>query len=208
MMQDLAKLFGPDERVGVSIFDRKWCFSPIKNAVADAAAKHAAGGPPESGATAESDFYGAGRRRLALAGMRVDEADETLVLGIPMTPGPRVVLRPSFAMTLGEVRAKVAGGSIRGQGTLVLEGSEIRLENVDIADGAALVVKAVNGAEVTVRNLRVENAGFELLPLSEAELANDDTPEYLRIRGYRIENRGALVHEFTEPGNYVVDGEA
>ena len=204
MMQDLAKLFGPDERVGVSVFDRRWCFSPIKNNVADAAAKHAAGGPPESGATAESDFYLAGRTRLSAAGMTIREAQETLILDIPMTPGPRVLLRPSFALTLEEVRSKISGGSISGEATLVLEG-DIRLENVEISDGAALVIKACKGAQVTVRELKVANDGFKLVRLTDAEMQSEGTPEYLRIRGYLIEDRGAKVYAFATPGAYLID---
>ncbi len=207
MMQDLAKLFGPDEKVGVSVFDRRWSFSANKNNVADAAAKHAAGGPPESGASAESDFYLAGRRKLAAAGMAVTEASDIEILAIPITPGPRIILRPSFAMTLEEVRSKISGGTISGQATLILAGSHIQLENVTVSDGAALVIHACPEAHVTVKDLNVKNDGYEIVPLTDAELNHSDTPEYLRIRGYRIENRGALVHEFNQPGNYVVDAD-
>jgi UDP-sugar pyrophosphorylase len=204
MMQDLAKLFGPDEKVGVSVFDRRWSFSANKNNIKDAAAKHAAGGPPESGATAESDFYLAGRMKLAGAGMKVETAKEEVILGIPFTPGPRVLLRPSFAMTLEEVRAKIKGGKISGGATLVLDGKNITLENVEITDGSALVIKAVDGAKVTIRNLKVENDGFELVKLSDEEQNSPATPEYLRIRGYRIVNRAAKVCEFTKPGVFEI----
>lgn len=202
MMQDLAKLFGPDEKVGVTVFDRRWCFSANKNNIKDAAAKHAAGGPPESGATAESDFYLAGRMKLAAAGVKVETAKEELILGIPFTPGPRVLLRPSFAMTLAEVREKIKGGSISKNATLVLDGRDITLENVTISPGSALVIKAADGAKVTAGNLKVENAGFELVPLSAEELTGSATPEYLRLRGFRIVDRGAAVYEFTSPGCY------
>ena len=202
MMQDLPKLFGPDEKVGVTIFDRKWSFSANKNNIKDAAAKHAAGGPPESGTTAESDFYLAGRMKLAATGMKIKTAKEELILGIPFTPGPRVLLRPSFAMTLAEVRAKIFGGSISGDATLVLDGKDITLENVEITAGSALVIKACDGAKVTVKNLKVENDGFELVKLSAEEQNSPATPEYLRIRGYRIVNRGAQVCEFTKLGTF------
>ncbi|MDK2857604.1 MAG: putative uridylyltransferase [Verrucomicrobiota bacterium] len=204
LMQDLPKFFGPDEKVGVSIFDRKWCFSANKNNVADAAAKHAAGSPPESGATAESDFYLAGRMKLAAAGMEVTPAEEQLILGIPFTPGPRVLLRPSFATTLDEVRSKISGGSISGEATLILDGKDIFLENVELPGPSALVIKACDGARVTVKNLKVENDGFELVKLTDEEQNSTATPEYLRIRGYRIENRGAAVYEFNEPGEYTL----
>jgi UDP-sugar pyrophosphorylase len=202
MMQDLAKLFGANERVGVSVFDRRWSFSANKNNIIDAAAKAAAGGPPESGATAESDFYLAGRMKLAAAGMQISEAEQEMILDIPMTPGPRVILRPSFALTLDEVRSKISGGSIAGSATLLLDGNDITLENVEINDGSALVIKACPGASVTARNLKVENDGFELVKLTAEEMESPDTPEYLKLRGYRIENRGAQIIEFTEPGEY------
>jgi UDP-sugar pyrophosphorylase len=195
MMQDLPKLFGSDEKPGITVFDRKWAFSANKNNIKDAAAKHAAGGPPESGATAESDFYLAGRMKLAAAGMDVEPAKEELFLGIPFTPGPRVVLRPSFAMTLAEVREKIKGGKISGDATLVLDGKNIALENVEITAGSALVIRAADGEQVTAKNLKVENCGFELLPLTADEQNSAATPEYLRLRGYRIENRAAKVCE-------------
>ncbi|MBI9020853.1 MAG: UTP--glucose-1-phosphate uridylyltransferase [Verrucomicrobia bacterium] len=204
MMQDLPKLFGPREKTGVSVFDRKWAFSANKNNIRDAAAKHAAGGPSESGATAESDFYHAGRIKLAAAGMDVETAEEKLILGIPFTPGPRVVLRPAFAMTLAEVREKIKGGKISGNATLVLDGKNITLENVEIAGGSALVVRACDGANVTAENLTVENGGFELVPLTDEEQTSAATPEYLKLRGYRIENRAAQIAEFKKPGEYTI----
>lgn len=204
MMQDLPKLFGPGEKVGVSIFGRQWAFSANKNNIIDAAAKAASGGPPESGATAESDFYLTNRQKLSAAGVEVNEAPEEMILGIPVMPGPRVILRPSFAQTLAEVRTKISGGSVSGQGTLVLDGKDITLENVEIADGAALVVKAVDGAKVTVKDLKVDNAGFELVKLTAEEMESANTPEYLKLRGYRIENRGTRIYEFTEPGDYAI----
>lgn len=205
MMQDLAKLLGSEHRVGVSVFDRRWSFSANKNNVKDAAAKAAAGGPPESGATAESDFYLAGRMKLAAAGMQVSELDPVQILNIPMIPGPRVILRPSFALSLAEVREKISGGSIAGEATLVLDGQDIFLENVTVTDGSALVIHACEGARVTVKDRTVDNAGFERIELTAEEMKSVDTPEYLKLRGYRMENRGAVICRFTEPGDYVVE---
>jgi UDP-sugar pyrophosphorylase len=206
MMQDLPKLFGPDEKVGVSIFDRRWSFSANKNNIADAAAKHEAGGPPESAAAAESDFYLAGRMRLTVAGAKAEEASQELILGVPFTPGPKVLLRPSFAMTLAETREKISGCSLSGKASLILDGKDIVLEGVELSDCSALVVKACDGAKVTVKG-GFENEGFELVRLTEAELASDSVPEYLRIRGYRFENRGAAIYEFDQPGEYLVEAQ-
>jgi UDP-sugar pyrophosphorylase len=200
MMQDLPKLFGETEHVGVTIFDRMWSFSPNKNNVADAAVKVAADGPADASATAENDFYAAGRARLEVAGMKVEEGEEIQILGVPFTMGPKVILRPSFAMTLAEGRSKISGGSISGEATLIIDGADITLDNVELSGKTGLVVKACEGAKVTVKG-KFENNGFELVELG----ADADVPEYLKIRGYRFENRGATIHEFTEPGEYVVE---
>jgi UDP-sugar pyrophosphorylase len=205
MMQDLPKLFGEQEKVGVTIFERSWSFSPNKNNIADAAAKVAAGRPADAGATAESDFYEAGRKRLQFAGCAIETAPEERILGVPFVLGPKVILRPSFTMSLAEGKEKISGGSISGEATLILDGKDIFLDNVELSGPSALVVKACDGAKVTVKG-RFENAGFELVKLSDAERsAESDVPEYLKIRGYRFENRGAAVYEFNEPGEYVVE---
>jgi len=178
MMQDLPKLFGPEQKVGVTVFDRIWCFSPNKNKVADAAAKHAAASPPESAATAESDFYKAGRLKLATAGMGVVESEQQLIQGVPYTDGPRVILRPSFAMTLREVRAKIKGGRIAGTGTLILDGDGIRLEDVIIEDGKALIV---HGETRTLcGNIQTPAPRLQLL-----DPADTSAEETLLMRGYR-----------------------
>ena len=205
MMQDLPKLFGADEKVGVSIFDRRWSFSANKNNIADAAAKHEAGSPPESAATAESDFYLAGRMRLEATGSAVEPAAEELILGVPFTPGPKVLLRPSFAMTLAEAREKISGCSISNEATLILDGKDIALEDVELSGRSALVIKACEGAKVVVIGQKFENDGFELIKLTQEELTSADTPEYLRIRGYRFENRAAAIYTFDEPGEYFIE---
>jgi UDP-sugar pyrophosphorylase len=206
MMQDLPKLFTAEQRVGVAVFDRVWCFSANKNRVADAVAKQLAGGPAESAATAEADFYEAGRMRLRAAGMEVEDAAAVRVQGIEFVPGPRVLLRPSFAMRLSEVRERVQGGAMADEATLILDGPDIRLEQVELRGCSGLVISAVPGAVVTVRG-RFENAGFERVLLSGAEMADASVPETVRMRGFRMVDRGAAVFRFDEPGSYVVTPE-
>jgi UDP-sugar pyrophosphorylase len=192
LMQDLPKSFVSGEKVGVTIFDRVWCFSACKNNLVDAAAKVATNGPAESASSAENDFYLAGRMKLLAAGMEVIEAPQKTICGIPLVPGPRVILRPSFALTLADVRARISGGSISGEATLVLDG-DVTLENVTIADGASLVAKAPEGESLAIKDRTVSRSGavHDLVPLTDAEMASTDVPEYLRIRGYRIVAREA-----------------
>ena len=207
MMQDLPKLFTAGEKVGVTIFDRAWCFSPCKNNLPDAAEKVAKNSPPESASSAENDFYLAGRMKLRMAGMEVVDAPQTSICGVPVTPGPRVLLRPSFALTIADAAERIRGGSISGTSTLILSG-DVRLENVVVSDGAALVVSAVPGARVTVKDLQVSaGPGFDLVELTDFEMASADEPEFLRIRGYRIMDRGARKYEVSQPGDWVIDSD-
>lgn len=204
LMQDLPKLFTSGQRVGVSVFAREWCFSPNKNKLEDAAAKHAAGGPPESAATAESDFYAAGRLRLEKAGTELKVTKETLIRGVPFTDGPRVVLRPGFAMTLAEVDEKVTGGSLAGTATLIVDGRGVILDEVRIADGAALVIHAHPEAQVTVCGT-LEAGGFVREDLSQEAYSDPGVPDVLKMRGYCYRNEGATVLTFDQPGVYEVN---
>ncbi|MEI6034345.1 MAG: UTP--glucose-1-phosphate uridylyltransferase [Verrucomicrobiae bacterium] len=204
MMQDLPKLFVSGENVGVTVFDRTWCFSACKNALADAADKVRAGGPPESASSAENDFYLAGRAKLRAAGMGVSDAAGLHIQGIPVTVGPRVILRPSFALTLADVRERIRGGSISGASTLILDG-DIRLENVTVPEGAALVISARPGASLQVKDLVVPSGrSFELQVLTSSEMSSAEVPEYLRIRGYRIADCGARRYVADIPGKWVL----
>ena len=186
LMQDLPKNFTTGEKVGVTVFDRVWCFSACKNNLADAAQKVIQNGPPESASSAENDFYEAGRAKLRAAGMIVEESPRELLRGVPFTTGPRVILRPSFALTLADVRVNIQGGRISGDATLVLEG-DVHLKNVTIPAGTSLIVHAEDGAPVLIEDFTATpNTRFTIQPLTDEEMQSDEVPEYLRIRGYQI----------------------
>ena len=204
MMQDLPKLFTSGEKVGVTIFDRPWCFSACKNNLTDAADKVSKNGPPESASSAENDFYLAGRTKLRLAGTEVQDAPQTSTYGVPMVPGPRVLLRPSFALTISDVVDRIHGCSISGNATLILNG-DVELENVVIPDGATLAVSAIPGARLKVKDLVVPvGPGFEIVELTSEEMAAPQVPEFLRIRGYRVVDRGVKRYMAAEPGNWTI----
>jgi UDP-sugar pyrophosphorylase len=186
LMQDLPKNFTSGEKVGVTVFDRTWCFSACKNNLTDAAQKVIQNGPPESASSAENDFYETGRAKLRAAGMRVEDSPRQMLRGVPFTTGPRVILRPSFALTLAEVREKIHGGSISGDATLILEG-DVRLENVTIPECTSLVVHAKDDAPTALKDFTATSASrFTIQPLTDEEMQSKKVPEYLRIRGYRI----------------------
>jgi UDP-sugar pyrophosphorylase len=186
LMQDLPKNFTSGEKVGVTVFDRTWCFSACKNNLADAAQKVFQNGPPESASSAENDFYEGGRVKLRAAGMLVEDSPRQMLRGVPFTTGPRVILKPSFALTLADVREKIQGGRISGDATLILEG-DVRLKNVTIPEGTSLVVHAKDDAPTSLKDFIATSAShFVIQPLTDEEMQSETVPEYLRIRGYRI----------------------
>ena len=80
-------------------------------------------GPAESAATAEADFYEAGRMRLRAAGMRQDAGRRCRGLNLCRVRG---CSRPSL-MRLSEVKERAQGGALADEATLFLDGPDIRL---------------------------------------------------------------------------------
>jgi hypothetical protein len=98
------------------------------------------------------------------------------------------------------VRDRIKGGRISGNSTLILDG-DIRLENINVDAGTALVVHAAPGASVTIKDTTFSaNPTFEIQALTDAEINSPDVPEYLRIRGYRIIGQGAKIFTISQPG--------
>ncbi len=204
MMQDLPRLFSSVQGVGVVTFDRKWCFSPLKNRLDTGAHKQAQGQPPECALTAEVDFYAGGGTKCAWAGSKVDRGGEQEIWGLPFSDQPRVILSPSFALTLDELRKKLRDLELQPQSTLIINGKDIELHNVSLAEGAALEISVVEGASVVIDGLHVKNEGYQLKALTQKELEDDTTPPYLKIRGYCFQKVGCLTIEVKQPGRYRV----
>eukprot|EP00978_Attheya_sp_CCMP212_P035365 scaffold153556_cov45-Attheya_sp.AAC.3 len=206
MMQDLPKLFqkemGSDANIGFTMFDRWFTFSPAKNSL-EAGIEAVEGGnnAPGTMSSAESDKYIQNQRKLKFAGMDVpvsEEKDLVKVGGIPVTPGPRIILSPSFAITQQELMDKIEGGRITQRSALVLEGESLKVKNLQL-DGA-LVIKTGHDCIVEVDGLVVENKGFKLKEIPEGA----DVPETVSIRGYTMDQNEVLEIVITEPGTYKI----
>jgi len=175
MMQDFPRLCGPEDRVGFSQLERMMSFTCVKNNLADAAKKN----PPDCALSAEADIYACNARLLQLAGQDVQIAppQDVSFLGITAKIGARIVLQPSFGISLEQMKEKVKGKvRISNRSTLVLDG-DVVLDGLDL-DGALEV--SGTGA---VKDKVVVNAGRPLEAIPEAELAAA-APSY-QIRGYR-----------------------
>jgi UDP-sugar pyrophosphorylase len=117
MMQDIPKLFqkemGAEANIGFTLFDRWFTFSPAKNALdAGQDAVEAGSTAPGTMSSAESDKYIQNQRKLASLGVKVPVtmADDLVVVGgIPVTPGPRIVLGSAFGISQEAYREKIQG---------------------------------------------------------------------------------------------------
>ncbi len=209
MMQDLPRLFDARSRVGVTMFDRKYVFSPDKNNLTDAAKKAATGQPPECAASAESDYYEINRQKINRAGNFAQEIPEPVFYhGIPFKAGARIVLHPKFAITQKEIGHKIKNCTFGPQTSLVLEGKNIYLDSFQLKNKSAVRIKISPEAVLHIRNVTLDRwEGVEMRELSEIEMSNPDLPPYLKIRGYALEEKNILEINITEKGNYYMDAD-
>lgn len=208
MMQDIPKLFqkemGAQAKIGFTMFDRWFTFSPAKNAL-DAGQDAVKGGSKAPGtmSSAESDLYVQNQRKLKYAGVELptsNEADYVTMAGIPVTPGPRISVCPTFGISPRDFTEKVHGSVILSQrSSLVLKGRHICIRGLDL-DGA-LVIHAGDESHITVKGLQVKNKGWEFLELGDGT----DAPETVRIRGYTMAKKETLEYHITEPGRFTIN---
>jgi UDP-sugar pyrophosphorylase len=208
MMQDIPKLFqkemGGDAKIGFTLFDRWFTFSPAKNAL-DAGQEAVAKGSlaPGTMSSAESDKYIQNQRKLKFVGANVDvTTDEELVMvaGIPVTPGPRIILSPAFGISQQEYVEKVKGPlSVTRNSCLVLEGHHLTIKSLQV-DGS-LVIRTGEDSHVTVDGLVVKNKGWELKELDPSM----EYPEHVRIRGYTMTKHETVEYLVDEPGTFLID---
>lgn len=203
--QDIVWRFPADAVGTTKVSPRYFIFAPAKNKLADAAANEAAGKPAEGMQTAEAAYYQGQRLMLKSVGAHVDvDGVPVKIHGVTVHQGAFVSFGPDFAATTDELASKVKGEvHISNRSGLVLEGEGISIDGLNLDGG--LRIYAGPGVTVAVKNLTVRNKGWELVPLSDAELADTNVSESLRIRGYFLEKTEGSSYFIKEPGSYVLD---
>lgn len=204
LMQDLAGSYGTGARIGATLFERDWALAALKNKLETAMALAAGNQPSYSAATAESGFYANGRIKLAAAGAKIEEPEQIELHGIPFARGARVVLSPSFALTLKEAASKLRRVYLSRDAGLVIDGEEVCLEDVRLDGAGSLVVRACPGARVTVRGLTLGEPDNPIRELTPEEFRDPGLSPILQMRGYRIDTANQLVIDIDEPGDYLV----
>ena len=206
MMQDWAKTVPAGTKVGFMVIQEVWVgYSPVKNSVADALAKVAAGCPPHSAAAGECDQYGAAARALRLCGADVGEPEGMVFAGTPLELWPRVVISPATAATFVELKDKVvvpsSPGAVRlSQRSVLVVTGDVRLRSLEL-DGS-LTLAAAPGSTLVVDGLKVVNAGWEYVALSEEEQGS--AAEETRIRGFKVVRHETAERAVDAPGLHTV----
>lgn len=176
MMQDYPKLCQSKGSVGFTTYDTWFSFSPVKNNIKDAAALFAKGMPSFGASAGEYDFYNWTIKVLEqVAGVQIEkETDPKEYCGLKLPFGAKILLDPTFALTLDELKQKFVGtNKISKNSTLILKGSSSKVENLNLNG----VLKVENG-EVATGDVTTEDK-VEFVPSTEADI------EIFRIRGYK-----------------------
>eukprot|EP00451_Oxyrrhis_marina_P015339 CAMPEP_0204318502 /NCGR_PEP_ID=MMETSP0469-20131031/6570_1 /ASSEMBLY_ACC=CAM_ASM_000384 /TAXON_ID=2969 /ORGANISM="Oxyrrhis marina" /LENGTH=587 /DNA_ID=CAMNT_0051299563 /DNA_START=75 /DNA_END=1838 /DNA_ORIENTATION=+ len=177
MMQDFPRLLPSAAKVGFTQLDRWASFTCVKNNLEDARKKAEAGLPADCALSAEADIYNCNAELLRKCGADVAAPGPVEFLGVKAQVGPRVVLKPSFAVTLEEMKTKVTGAvSVSGKSTLVLAG-DVSINGLTL-DGT-LAIDATNG-KVELSGPSIVNEGWSLVPITPEA----GTADFLKIRGY------------------------
>eukprot|EP00811_Abedinium_folium_P004431 NODE_1407_length_2487_cov_12.153814.p1 GENE.NODE_1407_length_2487_cov_12.153814~~NODE_1407_length_2487_cov_12.153814.p1 ORF type:complete len:716 (+),score=170.39 NODE_1407_length_2487_cov_12.153814:112-2259(+) len=173
MMQDFPRLCNSEDAVGFTSLPRELCFTCVKNNLSDAAKK----APPDCALSAEAAIYECNARLLAAAGeVSIEPPEDVCFLGISAKLGARIILDPSFGISLEQLKEKVMGPmQISKRSVLILSG-DVSIQGM-VLDGAVKVV----GSGV-LPYTETTNASRPLLAISEEELATHHPS--LQIRGY------------------------
>ena len=205
--QDYPKSLDASAPVGYTIVTKTTTFSPVKTNLADARVKSAEGMPTYSAASGEADAYTSGCEMLAAAGVRLPPAAATLLAGVKVSLGARVVVDASFGVGVAAWRAKLptpTAVSLTSRSTLMLEGDLRGLRIEELTLDGTLIVRVCAGATVVLRRVRVSNAGWSFSRGLSAAAAKDES---LAIRGYEVERNAQRELVFDTPGEYVVEDE-
>lgn len=200
MMQDFSRLLAKG-RVGFTLFERSVCFSPAKNSLPDAAARQAKQPPlpAESASSAEADVYAFHRRVLELSGAVVQPGPNATYRGVSVALFPIVWLAPRLITPLSNLLGKLENVRVASRSALVVDADDLQIIGLDL-DGS-LLIRAVEGAKITLRGLCVKNEGWQARELG----SNSDVPPQLAIRGFCLDKRATLLIEARAPGDYLVE---
>ena len=184
LMQDVPKLIKHGEKVGYTYFERWFCFTACKNNLHDACQKLKNNETGESAFTVERDIFSYNERILKeiIGKLEVikDGPDNELVInGCDVKFGAKIIIYPSFAPTVTELRNKLnhMKGKITmtNNSTLILKNDILIEEGIDL-DGYLVVDKDEKDFVICHNKKKII---YRLLKKGEGKI-------YEKLRGYSI----------------------
>jgi UDP-sugar pyrophosphorylase len=185
LMQDVPKLVKNGESIGNTYFDRWFCFSACKNNIHDACERLRKKESGESAFTVEREIFKYNEIILkdVLGKLEVinTEPENTVIIeDCKITFGPKIIIYPSFAASVTELRDKLnhMKKNIRmtNNSTLILKNDIMIDEGIDL-DGYLVVDKNEKDFIVCKNNKKIM---YRRLKEGEGE-------NYEKIRGYTID---------------------
>ena len=149
LMQDVPKLIKDGETVGYTYFDRWFCFSACKNNLLDAIEKLKKNETGESAFTVERDIFKTNERILQeicgkLTVIKTEPENEITIGEISVKFGPKIIIYPSYAPTISELKLKMSkmkqGIKMTNNSILILK-NDINIEEGIDLDGYLVVDK-------------------------------------------------------------------
>ena len=184
LMQDVPKLIKHGEKVGYTYFDRWFCFSACKNNLHDALEKLRKNETGESAFTVERDIFKTNERLMneicgKLEIIKTEPENELIIGGYKVNFGPKIVIYPSFAPTISELKYKLGqmrkGIKLTNNSTLILK-NDINIEEGIDLDGYLVVDKDHKDLVVCKNQKRII---YSLLKQGQGKV-------YEKLRGYSI----------------------
>ena len=181
MMQEFPKLLTNNEKVGFSMYEKWFCFSTCKNNLKDGCDKLKKNLQPETAFSLEQDMFKCNIRCLGeiLQHFEVNQTEPETDLEIEgqhVNFGPRIIIEPSFAPTLSELKEKIKHKiTVTTNSTLILR-NNVQIEKDIFVDGIYVVDKDVK-EEVKCTNKKKDN--YVVLKPGEGKI-------YEQIRGYTL----------------------
>ena len=183
LMQDLPKLLTDGEKVGFTSYPRWFCFSTCKNNLKDACAKLKKNLGPEAAFSVEQDIFILNAKMIESFGkleiVQDEEPVQVEVEGCIFKFGPRIIIYPSFAASISELKEKME--KMKGKIRMTINSVLILKNDITIEEGVDL-----NGF------LTIDKDEKELVKCHNKKiykyyaLKNDQGTIYEKIRGYGI----------------------
>ena len=220
MMQDYPKLLSSAGEVGFTMYEAWYCFAPTKNGIEAANAQAAKGVPAYGAAEAEYNFYNWTNKMLAIAGVQIDyETEQKDYNGAKFAFGPKILMDPTFAITLAEIKEKFKGTCKISRGaSLIVKGGETVFENLDLADATLvcgdgikhpapqIVFEASNAAADTevfnIRGYKPAKVGLGAAPVTPALAHGRRERTYIMIKPDGVQRGlvGQIITRFETKG--------